>query len=111
LFLRKIHRPFVPGREEMKSFFSKSLALFLAFCLVLTPGMPPLALAQEDQDSAPQEEIQALQKLARAGYLGDKKDFYLSAKSLAEEDVTDALVKIDDYMMALDLKDLKPGGP
>lgn len=71
--------------------------------------MIQLALAQDDSDSASDEEIQEVRQLAQAGYLGDKKDFFLSAKSLAEDDITDALVAIDAAFSQVDLKSLKPG--
>jgi archaellum component FlaC len=71
--------------------------------------MVSLALAQDDSDNAPAEETQVMQQMAKDGFLGDKKDFYLSAKTLAEDDVTDGLLKINDLFSQLDLKSLKPG--
>ncbi len=93
----------------MKSFLKRAIALWLALLFVLTPRMIQLALAQDDSDSASDEEIQEVRQLAQAGYLGDKKDFFLSAKSLAEDDITDALVAIDAAFSQVDLKSLKPG--
>ncbi len=68
-----------------------------------------MALAQDDADSAPPEQIRTLQHLAEKGYLGDKKDFYLSAKELTEDDITDGLLRIKDQLASLDLKTLQPG--
>ncbi len=95
----------------MKSFFCKSLIFLLVFTLGLSPRMVSMALAQDakDSDAAPDEEIHAIQQLAKKGYLGDKKDFYLSAKTLSEDDITDALLKINDLLFQVDLKGLKPG--
>ena len=47
--------------------------------------MVSMALAQDakDSDAAPDEEVHAIQQLAKKGYLGDKKDFFiLSSKTL-----------------------------
>ncbi len=93
----------------MKNFARNLLVLFLASLLVLSPRMVQVVLAQEDTDSASPEEVQTLQGLAKNGYVGDKKDFYLSAKGLTEDDVTDALLKIDDQLSQVDLKTLQPG--
>jgi hypothetical protein len=54
------------------------------------------------------EETQAIQQLAKAGYLGDKKDYYLSAKTLTDEDVTNALIAIDANLLKIDLKSVIP---
>jgi hypothetical protein len=89
-----------------------ALVFLLVFSLALSPRLASVGWAQdkpEEQDSASQEEIQAVQQLAKRGYLSDKKDFYLSAKSLAEDDITDALVQINDLLSQVDLKGLKPG--
>jgi hypothetical protein len=93
----------------MKKFARNALVLFLASLLVLTPRMVQMALAQDDSDPAQPGEIQALHRLGDKGYLGDKKDFYLSAKALTEDDVTDALLKIRDQLALVDLKTLQPG--
>ncbi len=93
----------------MKFILKRTVSYLLVLLLVFTPRMIQLALAQDDSDSASDEEIQEVKQLAQAGYLGDKKDFYLSAKSLAEDDITDALVAIDATLSQLDLKSLKPG--
>jgi hypothetical protein len=85
------------------------LVVWMAGLLVVTPGMFQLALAQDDQDLASNEEMQVVQQLAKAGYLGDKKDFYQSAKTLAQDDVTDALIAINSSISQVDLKSLKPG--
>jgi hypothetical protein len=93
----------------MKSFLRHSLILLLTFILIFSPRMVQMALAQDDTDSAPAEEIRTLQLLAKKGYVGDKKDYYLSAKVLTEDDVTDALLKIKDQLALVDLKTLQPG--
>ena len=93
---------------KIKSFYLKTLASFLAFAMMLTPGMVVLAFAQDapQTETASDDEFQPVQQLAKAGYLNDKKDFYLSAKTLTEDDVTDAILKARDYVMAADLKTL-----
>ena len=93
----------------MKSLFRRFLVLFLAFILVFSPRIVQMALAQDDTDSAAATEVQTLQSLAKKGYVGDKKDYYLSAKVLTEDDITDALLKIKDQLALVDLKALQPG--
>lgn len=88
----------------MKSILSKSLTVLLVFSLVLTPRLVQLVCAQDTQDAASDDEILTIQQLAKTGYLGDKKDFYLSAKSLTDDDVTDALIKIYGSIILVDLK-------
>ncbi|HTA77322.1 MAG TPA: hypothetical protein VK791_09210 [bacterium] len=93
---------------KINSFYTKTLAGFLAFVMTLTPGMVVMAFAQDapQTETASDDEFQPVQQLAKAGYLADKKDFYLSAKTLTEDDVTDAILKARDYVMAADLKTL-----
>jgi DNA repair exonuclease SbcCD ATPase subunit len=93
---------------KINSFYLKTLASLLAFTMMLTPSMVVLAFAQDapQTQTASDDEVQPVQQLAQAGYLGDKKDFYLSAKTLTEDDVTDAILKAKDYVMAADLKTL-----
>jgi hypothetical protein len=67
------------------------------------------AFAQDDSDAASGDEVEVMQKMAKDGFLGDKKDFYLSAKSLAEDDITDGLLKINDLFDQVDVKNLQPG--
>jgi len=93
----------------MKTMFIKFTAFFLAFSLLLTPGMVRMAFAQDTPVPATKEEIQAIKRLAKNGYLGDKKDFYLSALSLDSEQVVDALIGINETLLKVDLKTLKPG--
>jgi hypothetical protein len=93
----------------MKKTARNFLVVFLACLLVLSPRMVQMALAQDDTDTAPPGEIQTLHRLADKGYLGDKKDFYLSAKALTEDDITDALLKIRDQLALVDLKTIQPG--
>lgn len=97
------------GFEMISKALRRALALGLAFSLILTPGLVQLALAQDESNQASDEETAALQQLAKAGYLGDKKDFYLNAKSLTEDDVTDGLLKINDQLSPVDPKSLHPG--
>lgn len=92
----------------MKSYSAKGLACLLVFTLLLGP-VAPAALAQEKKDAAPDAQVQTVRQLAKRGYLGDKKDTYLSAKTLTEDEITDALLKINDSLSAVDLKALKPG--
>jgi len=68
-------------------------------------------MAQDNSDAAPQDQVKTLQKLAQKGYLGDKKDYYQSAKNLGDDDITDGLVKIYQALSQLDLNGLKPGDP
>lgn len=82
----------------------RALVTFLALLMVFTPRMVQLALAQDDQDAASADEVRVVQQLVKAGYLTDKKDFYLSAKNLSEDDVTDALVAINTSLANVDLK-------
>ncbi|HUO57141.1 MAG TPA: hypothetical protein VMV05_03095 [bacterium] len=89
--------------------FKASLVFLLVFILALSPGLVSRALAQDDKDSAEDGEVAAIQQLAQHGYLGDKKDFYLSAKSLAEDDVTDALIKVNAQLETVDVKAIPPG--
>ncbi len=88
----------------MKSFIYKSLAGFLVFTMIFTPSLVGVALAQTTPTPASDRDIQTVKQLAKVGYLGDKKDFYLSAKSLSASDVIDALLKINDQIMKIDMK-------
>lgn len=97
---------------EIKSFCLKSLIVLLVLNLVLTPGLVVAAFAQTATatvETASDDEIQAIQQLAKAGYLGDQKDHYQNAQSLTEDEVTDALLKANDFIMAADLKHLQNG--
>jgi len=95
----------------MRFLFRKTLIFLLVFTLGLSPRMVSMALAQDakDSDTASDEEIHVIQQLAKKGYLGDKKDFYISSKALTEDDITDALLKINDLLSQVDLKGLTPG--
>ncbi len=95
----------------MKSLFCKTLIFILVFTLGLSPRMVSMALAQDtkDSDAASDEEIHVIQQLAKKGYLGDKKDAFISSKTLTEDDITDALLKINDLLSQVDIKSLKPG--
>jgi hypothetical protein len=100
----------------IKSFYSKFLAGFLALTMIFTPGMMGVVLAQDatptpvqTPTAASDDEIQTIQQLAKAGYLGDKKDFYLSSQALTEDDITNAILKANDYVIAADLKEVKAG--
>lgn len=88
----------------------KSLVCFLVTLLALSPRMVSIVWAQDtEQDSASDEEVRIVQQLAKKGYLGEKKDFYLSAKALADNDITDGLLAINDSLSRVDLKSLQPG--
>ena len=84
----------------------KILVLFLAAILFFSPGVINLAFAQDD--NASNDDFKAVQQLAQRGYLGDKKDQYLSAKSLTDDEVTDALIAIYARLKQVDLKTLNP---
>jgi len=91
----------------MKRFFRSALVLLMAWMLVFSPRFVQLALAQDD--TASPDEVKLLQQLAKDGWLGDKKDFYLSAKSLTDDEVTDGLLLADDLLSKVDVTALKPG--
>ena len=93
----------------MKTVIIRSVALLLVFCISLGPDLARMAWAQDKADSASDEEIQTIQQLAKAGYLGDKKETYLLAKTLTDEDVTNALIIMDTNILKVDLRGLKPG--
>jgi hypothetical protein len=100
----------------MKPFYSKFLAGFLVLTMIFTPGMVGLLLAQDATQTpiqtptaASDDEIQTIQQLAKAGYLGDKKDYYLSSQTLTEDDITNAIVIADVSLMAVDIKQITPG--
>lgn len=96
----------------IKSFYSKFLVGFLALTMIFTPGMVGIILAQDavqTPTTASDDEVQTIQQLAKAGYLGDKKDFYLSSQALTEDDITNAILKVNDYVMAMDLEQVKAG--
>jgi len=98
---------------KIKSLYLKTLAAFLALMMVMIPGMVAVVLAQDALQATPQaeaasdDEIQTVQQLAKAGYLADKKDYYLSHKALTEDDITDAILKARDYVIAADIKTLQ----
>ncbi len=88
------------------------LVSVLVFSLILTPRLVQAAFAQEDAaapESASAEDFKTIQILAKNGYLGDKKDFYLSAKTITDDQVVDALMKANETLAQLDLKTVKPG--
>ncbi len=91
----------------MKSFRSKFIAFFLAVQFFIVPVVATLALAQDVTASpaATDDEVQTIQQLAKNGYLGDKKDYYLKAQNLTEDDITDAILKANETIMAIDMKD------
>ena len=95
----------------MKSWMSKVLVGFLVFSMCLTPRLIQAAFAADEEtpDQASSDEVQAVQQLAKNGYLGDKKDFVLSAKTLSEDDMTDAVIQAGDSLAGVDVKTLKPG--
>jgi hypothetical protein len=97
---------------KIKSFYLRILAGFLTLTMIFTPGMMGIVLAQDAAQTptaASDDEIQTIQQLAKAGYLGDKKDYYLSSQTLTEDDITNAIVKADNDVMAADLSQVKAG--
>ncbi len=93
----------------LKSFYSKFLAGFLVLTMIFTPGLMGIVLAQDAAQTptaASDDEIQTVQQLAKDGYLGDKKDFYLSSQTLTEDDITNAIIQANGYVMAADLKQI-----
>jgi myosin heavy subunit len=95
----------------LKKTISPILAGFLVFCMAGGPAWTTLAWAQTADNMASDDEVQEIQHLAQAGYLGDSKTIDLSAKSLTEDQVTDALLAIENVIRAVDLSALKPGDP
>lgn len=91
----------------MKRVLRSAFILLVTSTLVFSPRLVQLALAQDDAASS--DEVTLLQQLAKDGYLGDKKDFYLSAKNLTEDDITDGLLILNDLFSKTDLKSLQPG--
>ena len=94
----------------MKNFLSRILAGWLVFCLAAGPSAPRL-LAQTADNMASDDEVQEIQHLAQAGYLAGQKAPDPSAKSLTEDQVTDALLGMENVIRAVDLAALKPGDP
>lgn len=96
---------------EINKVVLKTLVVFLIVNLVITPGMVTMAFAQAtpQAQAASDDEVQEIQQLANTGYLGDKKDYYLALKNLTEDDITDAILKARDFVMAADLKNLQNG--
>lgn len=93
----------------MRPTFRALIIGWLCAILVLSPRLIVSAWAEDTSDDASPEEIKTVQNLAQKGYLGDKKEFYLSTRSLTEDDVTDALLKAGDKIFQTELKALKPG--
>jgi DNA repair exonuclease SbcCD ATPase subunit len=98
---------------KIRSIYLKTLAGLLALTMMMTPGMVTIVFAQNVSQATPQaeaasdDEIQTIQQLANAGYLGDKKDYYLSNKTLTEDDITDGILKAKDYVTAADIKTIR----
>jgi len=94
---------------KLKLLAMRALAAFLSLSLLFGPELSRKAWGQDEAASASDEEIQTIQQLAKAGYLGSKKDYYLSDKPLTDPDITNALIAIDATLLKVDLKSLKPG--
>ena len=95
----------------MKKNISRVLAGFLVFCMAGGPAWTTIAQAQTTDNLASDDEVQEIQHLAQAGYLGGSKTIDPSAKSLTEDQVTDALLAMENVVRAVDLSTLKPGDP
>lgn len=91
----------------MKRIGRSFLVTLLSLLLTLSPRLALTALAQGDAASA--DDVKAIRSLAEKGYLGDKKELYLSAKAMSDDDVTAALLTINEGLSLLDLATLKPG--
>ncbi len=93
----------------MRLFQSKLTALLLAGTLLFSPSLATLALAQAAATptitAADPDEISTINHLAQEGYLGDQKDKYLS-ENLTEDQITDALLAIDNQLAAVDVQKL-----
>lgn len=95
------------GRPKgWKPFGARGLVGLLVSLLAFSPGSFQVVLAQDAPAPARPAEVQILRQLATAGYLGDKKDFYLTTPTLSEDDVTDALLQMDDALLKVDPKSL-----
>lgn len=95
----------------MRFFPVKMMAILMAGILIFMPSLTTLALAQTaavpTPSSADPDEIATINQLAQAGYLGDLKDKYLS-NDLTEDQITDALLAIDNRLAAVDVSKLNP---
>jgi len=82
----------------------RALGPFLAFVLAFSPLAGGLAIAQEGKPTlkdATETEVLLLNRLAKSGFLGDKKSLYLKAKSLTGEEVVAALAEIEKNLPSL----------
>lgn len=95
----------------MRFFKNRLAALLLAGTLLFSPPLATLALAQAAAAPTPSpadpDEIATLHQLAQDGYLGDQKDKYLS-DNLTGDQITDALLVIDNQLAAVDVQKLNP---
>ena len=85
---------------------------FWVLLVTVILGLGPLpaqwVFAQTTDTAAPPDEVQEIQHLAQAGYL-DAKTVDLTATTMTEDQVVDALAAIQDHLKSVDLKGLQPG--
>jgi hypothetical protein len=94
----------------MRSFLTKSCAAFLVFSMAAGAFPTQWVFAQTAVAMASDDETLEIQHLIQAGYL-DANVPYASAKSLTEDQVTDALVAIQERLKSVDLKTLQTPNP
>ena len=94
----------------MRSFLTKSCAALLVFSMAAGAFPAQWVFAQTTVPMASNDETQEIQHLIQAGYL-DANAPYASATSLTEDQVTDALVAIQERLKAVDLKTLQTPNP
>jgi hypothetical protein len=83
-------------------------AFLIALVMVLGPFPAQWVFAQTADSTASADEVQEIQHLAQAGYL-DAKTIDLTAKTMSEDQVADALAAIQDHLKSIDLKSLQSG--
>jgi len=84
------------------------LVSLMAGALALGPAPAQWLFAQNAPAMASQDETKTVQHLAQAGYL-DPKGLDMTAPTFTEDQVTDALIAIQDRLKAVDLKKLPSG--
>jgi len=100
-------------KTRMINIGKKWLAVFLAWTFVLPSLTVGVAAAQEGKPAlkdATEAEVSLLNRLAKSGFLGDKKAAYLKARSLTGEEVVAALVVIEKELPTLQGNGTQAGG-
>ncbi|MGH7738864.1 MAG: hypothetical protein ACREL1_01840 [bacterium] len=92
----------------MNLFFTRIGALALAFSMTLGAFPTQWVYAQVAAPQASADEVKEIQHLAQAGYLAKGTAPDVTASSLTEDQVVDALLAMRDRLMTVDLKNF-PG--